>query len=180
MAPHTFRSSGNNSHKPLRAGDKPEAQRVLVIGGTLFIGRHLVTELLHAGHHVHILHRKPGHPFGKRVHELIADRNDVESVRAAVGANRFDAVYDIAYDWERGTTCAQVEAVARLFDGKVYRYVFMSSVAAYGDGLNHHEGDALAPDDHANAYARNKAMTERALFRLHQRTGFPIVTLRPP
>ena len=25
----------------------------------------------------------------------------------------------------------------------------MSSVAAYGDGLNHHEGDALAPDDAA-------------------------------
>ena len=28
--------------------------------------------------------------------------------------------------------------------------------------------------------SRNKAMSERALFRLHQRTGFPIVTLRPP
>ena len=56
----------------------------------------------------------------------------------------------------------------------------MSSVAAYGDGLNHHEGDALAPDDHPNPYARHKAMSERALFRLHQRTGFPIVTLRPP
>ena len=53
----------------------------------------------------------------------------------------------------------------------------MSSVAAYGDGLNHHEGDALAPDDHPNPYARHKAMSERALFRLHQRTGFPIVTL---
>jgi nucleoside-diphosphate-sugar epimerase len=56
----------------------------------------------------------------------------------------------------------------------------MSSVAAYGDGLNHHEGDALAPDDHPKAYARDKAMSERALFRMHQRSGFPIVTLRPP
>ena len=60
------------------------------------------------------------------------------------------------------------------------RYVFVSSVAAYGDGLNHHEGDALAPDDHPDSYVRNKAMSERALFRLHQRTGFPVVTLRPP
>ncbi len=56
----------------------------------------------------------------------------------------------------------------------------MSSVAAYGDGLNHHEGDALAPDDHPDLYVRNKAMSERALFRLHQRMGFPVVTLRPP
>ena len=29
-------------------------------------------------------------------------------------------------------------------------------------------------------YVRNKAMSERALFRLHQRNGFPVVTLRPP
>ncbi len=101
-------------------------------------------------------------------------------MRKAVGATRFDVVYDIAYDWEHGTTGAQVEATAQIFDGKVGRYVFMSSVAAYGDGLNHHEGDALAPDDHPNAYARNKAMSERALFRMHQRSAFPIVTLRPP
>ncbi len=55
----------------------------------------------------------------------------------------------------------------------------MSSVAAYGDGLNHHEGDALAPDDHPNPYTRNKAMSERALFRMHQRSGFPMVTFGP-
>ncbi|HBY61167.1 MAG TPA: NAD-dependent dehydratase, partial [Solibacterales bacterium] len=52
--------------------------------------------------------------------------------------------------------------------------------AAYGDGLNHHEGDGLAPDDHPDLYVRNKAMSERALFRLHQRHGVPVVTLRPP
>ena len=155
-------------------------KRILVIGGTQFIGRSLVTELLHRGHEVHVLHRKESHPFSKRVRNLVADRNDAESVRKAVGSTRFDAVYDNVYDWERGTTAAQVEATAQIFDGKIGRYVFMSSVAAYGDGLNHHEGDALAPDDHPNAYARNKAMSERALFRLHQRTGFPIVTLRPP
>jgi nucleoside-diphosphate-sugar epimerase len=110
----------------------------------------------------------------------VADRNDAAVVRKAVGATRFDVVYDNAYDWEHGTTGAQVEATAHIFEGNVGRYIFMSSVAAYGDGLNHHEGDALAPDDHPNAYVRDKAMSERALFRMHQRTGFPLVTLRPP
>lgn len=157
-----------------------ETKRILVIGGTQFIGRLLVQELLRAGHEVHILHRQAKHGFGKRVRNLVADRNDAASVRSAVGSTRFDAVYDSVYDWEHGTTGAQVEATAHIFEGKVGRYVFMSSVAAYGDGLNHHEGDALAPDDHPNVYARNKAMSERALFRMHQRTGFPIVTLRPP
>jgi len=171
--------SKTSARKPPGAAGS-ETKRVLVIGGTLFIGRLLVEKLLAAGHEVYILHRKHRHPFSKRVHSLVADRNDPASLRKAVGSIRFDLVYDFAYDWERGTTGAQVEATAHIFDGKVARYVFMSSVAAYGDGLNHHEGDALAPDDHPNLYCRNKAMSERALFRLHQRTGFPIVTLRPP
>ena len=136
-----------------------EPKRTLVIGGTQFIGRLLVNDLLRAGHEVHILHRKSRHSLGKRVHNLVADRNNAASVRKAVGATRFDVVFDNAYDWEHGTTGPQVEATAQIFDGKVSRYVFMSSVAAYGDGLNHHEGDALAQDDHPMAYARNKAMS---------------------
>lgn len=165
---------------PAGGHEDTEAKRILVIGGTAFIGRLLVTELVRAGHEVFILHRRETHPFSKRVHNLQADRNDAAAIQSAVNGVRFDAVYDLAYDWENGTTGAQVEATARIFDGKVGRYVFMSSVAAYGDGLNHHEGDALAPDDHPNPYIRNKAKAERGLFRLHQRSGFPIVTLRPP
>jgi len=172
------RSSSHKKHS--QKFDEPAEKRILVIGGTHFIGKLLVSELLKAGHEVHILHRKQRQPFGKRVHNLVADRNNAASVQKAVGATRFDVVFDTAYDWERGTTGAEVADTAQIFDGKVGRYIFMSSVAAYGDGLNHHEGDALAPDDHPNAYARNKAMSERALFRLHQRTGFPIITLRPP
>ena len=156
------------------------AKRILVIGGTQFIGHLLVERLVKAGHEVTVLHRKVGHNFTKRVRNLTADRNDALSIRKAVGTTRFDVVFDNVYDWERGTTGAQVEATAQIFDGRVSRYIFMSSVAAYGDGLNHHEGDALAPDDHPNLYARNKAMSERLLFRLHQRTGFPVITLRPP
>jgi len=159
---------------------EPAGQRVLVIGGTLFIGRLLVRELVKAGHEVTILHRQPKHDFGKKVGNLVADRNDAAAMRSALAGRSFDVVYDNAYDWERGTAGAQVEATARLFGNRLQRYVFMSSVAAYGDGLNHHEGDALAPDDHADAYVRNKAMSERILFRMHQRSGFPVVTLRPP
>jgi nucleoside-diphosphate-sugar epimerase len=173
-------SRSTTKTKAAQRPDEPEPKRILVIGGTQFIGKLLVTELLKVGHEVHILHRRPRHPFGKRVRNLVGDRNEVASVKKAVSDTRYDVVFDNAYDWDHGTAGSQVEATAQIFDGKISRYVFMSSVAAYGDGLNHHEGDALAPDDHPNPYARHKAMSERALFRLHQRTGFPIVTLRPP
>src|SRR5258708_27249161 len=56
----------------------------------------------------------------------------------------------------------------------------MSSVAAYGDGLNHKESDPLAPDYHPNPYSGHKATTERLLFRMHATTGLPVVTFRPP
>ncbi len=152
----------------------------LVVGGTQFIGRILVAELVKAGHGVSVLHRKPKHNLGRRVGNIVADRNDPKAMKAALAGKSFDVVFDNVYDWERGTTAAHVEGTARAVDGNLQRYVFVSSVAAYGDGLNHHEGDALAADDAAELYVRNKAMSERALFRLHQRIGLPVVTLRPP
>lgn len=152
----------------------------LVIGGTGFIGRTLVAELLKEGHSVSILHRRASHDLGRRVKNLQADRNDSHAVRAALAGANFDVVFDNVYDWERGTTAGHIETTARAAGDNLHRYIFMSSVAAYGDGLNHHEGDALAPDDTPDLYVRNKAMSERALFRLHQRVGLPVVTLRPP
>ena len=88
--------------------------RVLVIGGTLFIGRALVAELVKAGHEVTVLHRKPKHDLGKKVANLEADRNHPESLKAALAGRTFDVVYDNAYDWERGTTAAQVEQTAKI------------------------------------------------------------------
>ena len=151
-----------------------------MIGGTLFIGRNLVSRLVKERHDVTILHRKPGHELGPKVRELVADRNDPAALAKAIAGREFDVVFDNVYDFERGTTSAQVEATARAFGDKLHRYVFISSVAAYGGGLNHYEGDGLVDDDNPDLYGRNKAMSERVLFRLHQRYGFPAVTLRPP
>src|SRR6266481_850501 len=154
--------------------------KVLVIGGTLFIGRLLVDELVKGGHDAAVLHRKPKHDLGRRVDNIMADRNDADSVREALSTRRFDVVFDNVYDWERGTTAAQVKATVRAAGDRISRYIFLSSVAAYGDGLNHKESDPLAPDYHPEPYVRHKATTERMLFRMHSQTGLPVVTFRPP
>jgi 2'-hydroxyisoflavone reductase len=154
--------------------------KVLVIGGTLYIGRLLVDELVKSGHDVAVLHRKPKHDLGRRVENLMADRNDADSLREVLSGRRFEVVFDNAYDWQRGTTAAQVEATVRAAGDRITRYLFMSSVAAYGDGLSHKESDPLAPDYHADPYVRHKATTERLLFRMHAQSGFPVVTFRPP
>lgn len=153
--------------------------RVLVIGGTLFIGRALVHQLLERGDEVVIMHRGKGTPFGERVAEIQCDRNDVAAVRATLSATRFDVVYDNVYDWERGTTADQVSGAAVAASTGLRRYVFTSSVAAYPEGGPYDEQAPLVPSDFPNAYGAQKASSERALFDLHRRQGLPVTTLRP-
>ena len=154
--------------------------RILVIGGILFIGREIVQRLVARVHDVTVLHRRDHHDLGPHVQNLQADRSDLATVSRLLGDGRFDAVFDTAYDWEKGTTADQVEATARSGGAGLQRYVFMSSIAAYGPGIDHRESAALVPDEFPDPYAHNKAASERALFRLHADAGLPVTTFRPP
>jgi nucleoside-diphosphate-sugar epimerase len=160
--------------------------RALVIGGTLFIGRALVEQLLERGDDVVIMHRGTGTPFGSRVGEIQCDRNDVAAVRAALQNERFDVVFDNVYDWQRGTAADHVSAAATAVADGLRRYVFTSSIAVFPPGGPYGEDDALVPSnvanvpsDFGNIYATQKADSERALFELHRRTGLPASTVRP-
>ncbi|MEP7348007.1 MAG: NAD-dependent epimerase/dehydratase family protein [Gemmatimonadaceae bacterium] len=153
--------------------------RALVIGGTLFIGRTLVEQLLERGDDVVIMHRGRSTPFGSRVREIQCDRNDVAAVQDALAGTRFDVVYDNVFDWQRGTTAAQVSAAATATAQGLSRYVFISSVAVYGAGGEYVEDDELVPSSYPNAYGAQKADSERALFALHRERGLPVSTVRP-
>jgi nucleoside-diphosphate-sugar epimerase len=154
--------------------------RALVIGGTEFMGRRIVERLLERGHDVAVLHRRATHDLGPQVRNLQADRGDLPVVARLLGADAFDVVFDLAYDWQKGTPASHVEAAARACGDRLQRYVFMSSIAAYVPGLGLREDDPLAPDDVPDPYAQHKASAERLLFGMHRAAGFPAVTFRPP
>lgn len=154
--------------------------RTLVIGGTLFIGRETVQRLAARGHEVTVLHRRRDHDLGPAVANVQADRSDLPAVARVLREGRYDAVFDFVYDWQKGTPAAEVEAAARSCGENLQRYVFMSTIAAYGPGLDLRESNPLVPDDHPNTYAQQKASSERALFRMHHASGFPVTTFRPP
>jgi 2'-hydroxyisoflavone reductase len=154
--------------------------RILVIGGIQFMGRGVVERLKGKGHQVTVLHRRPSHDLGPEVGNVQADRNDVAAVDRVLRGGEFEVVYDIAYDWERGTTAEHVAAAARSAGPDLHRYVFMSSVAAYGPGTDRRESDPLAADDFPAPYIQHKASSERALFHLYAETGLPVSTFRPP
>jgi nucleoside-diphosphate-sugar epimerase len=154
--------------------------RILFIGGTQFMGRDTVERMVALDHDVSVLHRRDHNDFGDGVVQNIqADRGDLDAMARILGSGRFDAVFDFAYDWEHGTTPAQVEAAARSCGSGLERYVFISSVAAYGEGVELPEDAPLAPD-YPMPYIQHKAASERALFAMHRDSGFPVTTLRPP
>ena len=154
--------------------------RTLVIGGTQFMGRRIVELLLERGHEVAVLHRRATHDLGPEVKNLQADRADLARMAQLLRRENVDAVFDLAYDWARGTPASHVEAAAQACGDRLQRYVYMSSIAAYRPGVDHREDEELAPDDSPDPYAQHKAAAERALFRMQRRSGFPVVTFRPP
>ncbi len=103
--------------------------RMLVLGGTLFIGRHIVEALLAAGHQVSILTRgKSLDELPAQVERLRGDRGTGLVGLEAVTGRAWDACIDVS-----GYTARQVRPSAELLRASVDRYVFISAVSVYGD-----------------------------------------------
>lgn len=103
-------------------------KRILVLGGTGYIGPHLVNHALERGHTVTLFNRgrtRPG--LFPKAEQLIGDRNAPDG-HAALQGRSWDVVYDLP------TTNPQwiVNAAAAL-KGNVSQYVFVSSTGAYKD-----------------------------------------------
>src|SRR2546423_1707782 len=102
---------------------------VLVLGGTQFIGRHIVETLLAAGHRVSILTRgKSPDELPAHVERVRGDRDDGAMGLKALSGRAWDASIDVS-----GYTPRQVRPSAEMLRASVKRYVFMSAVSVYGD-----------------------------------------------
>jgi len=98
--------------------------RILIIGGTRFVGRHITEQALSAGHEVTLLHRgQSGAELFPEAEHLHADRNeDLGVLKGAL----WDATIDVSAYFPR-----QVTDLARALDGNGGQYVYISSVSAY-------------------------------------------------
>jgi 2'-hydroxyisoflavone reductase len=99
--------------------------RILVVGGTRFVGRHLVQTALTRGHEITLLHRgRTGSDLFPQAERLLADRDgDLEPV---LGGRDFDATVDVcAY------RPAQVDHLADALAGRGGQHLLVSSVSAY-------------------------------------------------
>jgi nucleoside-diphosphate-sugar epimerase len=162
--------------------------KVLVIGGTRFLGHELAWRLLASGHEVALFNRGTlPDAFGPRVERLRGDRTTADLERLLAGRS-FDAAVDFAaYDGTDG------RRAAALLGGRVGHYVVISTGQVYlvreGCPRPAREGDydgELMPEP-VSAYDRGqwdygvkKRALEDALAAAWSTSRFPSTRLRIP
>lgn len=156
--------------------------RVLVLGGSVFVGRRLVRALVDAGNEVWVLNRgRTATSLPASVSQLVADRTDAASMRAALAGTQWDALYDVS-GFVMAAGGSDFESLLDLVDGSVGTYVYVSSIMAYDQslvGVFPWTEDLPANPEGTSSYGGFKAMAERALLERHARTGLPVSVVRP-
>jgi 2'-hydroxyisoflavone reductase len=137
--------------------------RLLLLGGTKFLGRHAVDAALAAGHEVTTFTRGRTNPgLFPEVEHLRGDRDgDLEALRGRA----WDGAIDTS-----GYVPRIVRQSAELLRDAVERYVFVSSISAYGDfsapideATPVAELDDPGTEDVAEHYGALKAACERVV-----------------
>jgi 2'-hydroxyisoflavone reductase len=100
--------------------------KLLVLGGTRFVGRHLVEEALGRGHAVTLFHRGRSGPelFGG-VERVLGDRREDLS---GLGNGEWDACVDTS-----GYLPSEIARSTECLEGRVARYLFVSTISVLAD-----------------------------------------------
>ena len=113
------------------AAVRPQPLRILILGGTRFVGVHITHLAVERGHRVTLFNQAPSQVF-PNLETLAGDR---DGQLAALRARRWDVVID-----DSGFVPRQVRLTAQLLGPNIRQYLFMSTVSVYA-------GFATAPDE---------------------------------
>lgn len=138
--------------------------RVLVVGGTGFVGRHITEAAIAAGHEVSLLHRgSTGAGLFPEATHLLADRDGDLSI---LDGHEFDATIESS-----GYHPDQVYRLAKALGDRAGHFTFVSSVSVYArpSGPGYSENSPLLELDGpvdvpvvSSNYGAMKALCERA------------------
>ena len=142
--------------------------KILVLGGTRFVGRHIVEAALHRRHEVTLFNRGRSAPHLEIGVEQL--RGDRDGNLAALRGRRWDAVIDTS-----GYVPRIVRASAELLAPVVDRYTFVSTASVYarvepGEPIDERSAletlaDETREDYESTAYGGLKVLCERAVAR---------------
>lgn len=142
--------------------------RILIMGGTRFIGVYLTKILVEQGHDVVLFNRGNKPAPVENVKQIHGDRTDASQLQDKLSQEHFDAVFD-----NNGRELSDTQPLAELYKDRVKHFVYMSSAGVYrkSDQLPHVEGDAVDP----KSRHKGKHETEEFLAQL----GVPWTSIRP-
>lgn len=165
---------------------------VLVVGGTGFIGRRLVRDLVERGLGVRVLSRSANAAAidlrGLRVHIVQGSHGDPAKVREALRG--IETVYHLAKcdgrrwrDYVEGDIRPTRVLAEAVVEARVRRFVYTGTIDSYSSDDPSHGINSSTPLDRRiasrNLYARSKAACEAMLRELHRSKGLPLVIMRP-
>ena len=142
--------------------------RILIMGGTRFIGVYLTKVLVEQGHEV-VLFNRGNHPTPvEGVEQIQGDRQDAAQLKAKLSGENFDAIFD-----NNGRELSDTQPLVEIFNGKVEHFVYVSSAGVYlkSEQMPHIEGDEVDP----NSRHKGKHHTEAYL----AESGIPWTSIRP-
>jgi nucleoside-diphosphate-sugar epimerase len=154
--------------KKKKQSEEEVAMRVLIMGGTRFIGVFLTQALIEQGHEVVLFNRgNRSIPFAD-VQQIHGDRSDLAQLKAKLSGESFDAIFD-----NNGRERSDTEPLVEIFNGKVQHFVYISSAGVYlkSDQMPHLEGDATDPQ------SRHKGKFETEVFLAE--SGIAWTSVRP-
>ena len=147
--------------------------KILLIGGTRFLGPAIVPDLAARGHEVVVLNRgtRPNHPDAARA--IKGDINDRDAFERALTQERWDAVIDTILGDE------DIEFVVERLSGKVLHFIHTGSIGVYAPcrRVPARESDPLTERDAVYAF-NHKLRQDQVLMRAHLEKSFPGTSLR--
>lgn len=142
--------------------------RILIMGGTRFIGVYLTKILVNKGHEV-VLFNRGNHPAPvEGVGQIHGDRKNASELKEKLSRESFDAVFD-----NNGRELSDTQPLAEIFKDRVQHFVYVSSAGVYlkSSQMPHREGDRVDP----KSRHKGKHDTETYL----AEAGLPWTSVRP-
>lgn len=142
--------------------------RILVMGGTRFIGVHLTQQLVKLGHEVVLFNRGNCQPPVEGIRQIHGDRTDAAQLKEKLAGESFEVIFD-----NNGRELSDTQPLVEIFGDRLRHFIYVSSAGVYAksDQMPHCEGDMVDP----KSRHRGKFETENYLIE----KGIPFSSVRP-
>lgn len=151
-------------------------KKIGLLGGSRFIGYHLLWALHRQGNKITIFNRgitrSPG-LFPPNVNLIRGNRNHPDDLQPFF-SDEYDAIIDLS-----GFSLRHVEPIAKQYRSHIKHYIFCSTSSVYTLPPPSPHNELSPRTKVARTYGGDKALVEDMLFKLYEEYEWPITILRP-